>query len=615
MPTTSKKRGPLSDCNRLLPGALSAFSISVMEELNTPLSLACLENLRNGNYAKVVTLPGLNPREYNDPLSFKKDYLATEMLSKYPIDIGIDRAAVALAAFLKAEDDCAETNKRFSVAGVRDWTFRQRSLMERARIIIEKLLKPFNWDDAVRYMSFGPGATSTLSRRNASTENKLRYGISATADAAYLAITVWDYNSGWKAALDEFHMVRPNVIRGSRIITVPKNAKTDRIIAIEPDLNMYLQKGLGGLIRHRLRAAGLDLDIAFEKNHELAQAGSRDDSYATIDLKAASDTISKNLVEFLMPPDWFEALTSARSKLAVLPCGDWVSLDKFSSMGNGFTFELESMIFYALCKAVMSHTNTEGRVSVFGDDIIVPTRVFDDVRSLLTHCGFTLNDKKTFRDGPFRESCGKHYFWGHDVTPFYLKKEESTVLTVLQALNRAKEWSIHPVFGLEGLEATYKKVQELLPPKYRTPRIPYGYGDGALWADFDEVCPQKAPRGAEGWICPVLLPVNRVAAGTSRFSVLASLQKLERTVQLNPTRPNSEFTGKWKQGRMLVTRWPQFGNWEVGKVDPNGGLTRMLWEMLPHDTRCPVSLDGNYSSPEDIVLHDENGYEYHLTLD
>lgn len=604
--TSKKKRGSTADCNRPLPGALTAFSISIMEELNTPLSKSVLKYLQDGTYAPVVQMPGLNPPMYSDALSFKKDYLVTEMLSKYPIDIGIDRAAVAMATFLKAEDDCAGTNKRFSIPGVRDWTFWERSLMERARQNIETLLKPFCWDDAARYMSFGPGATSTLSRRNASTENKLQYGITATSDAAFLALVVWDYNGGWKAALDDHHVTRPNVIRGSRIITVPKNAKTDRVIAIEPDLNMYIQKGLGGLIRHRLRAAGLDLDTAFEDNHRLAKVGSMDQSYATIDLKAASDTISKNLVEFLMPADWFSALDSARSKMSVLPCGTWVGLNKFSSMGNGFTFELESLIFWALCTAVMSATKTKGHISVFGDDIIVPTKVFNDVREILSHCGFTVNEKKTFRDGPFRESCGKHYFDGYDVTPFYLKKEESTVLTVIQALNRAKEWSIHPVYGLEGLEVTYKKVQGLLPPQYRKPRIPYGYGDGALWADFDEVCPQKAPRGTEGWVCPVLLPITRKKEGKTRFSVLASLMRLERTVTHKPTRLDSEFTGGWKRGRMLVTRWPQFGNWEVSKMchstlefksSKEDRIRRAVWELLPYSFKYPGDNGSNELSP------------------
>lgn len=556
----TKKRG-LSNCNRPLPGVLMAFSISIMEELNTPLSLSLAQNLREGDLASVVKCPGLIPTRYTDAMTFKKDYLASEMMSKFPSDIGIDRASVAIEAFLDGETSCSDTNSRFSSRNIQEWTFWERSVMETARLNIENLLGPFNWDLAARYFSFGPGATSSLSRRNASTENKLEHGIAATPAASLLATCIWEFNQGWKNALDETHTVRPRLVRGSRIITVPKNAKTDRVIAIEPDLNMYLQKGLGGLIRSRLRKAGLDLNTAWMVNHELAKSGSVWNNYATIDLKSASDTISLKLVEFLLPPDWFEALNESRSHKAVLPSGEWVTLQKFSSMGNGFTFELESMIFYALARAAMSVSRIEGRITVFGDDIIVPYKAYNDVRSILEHSGFQVNEKKTFFDGPFRESCGKHYFLGYDVTPFYLRKEESTLTTVLHALNRAREWSIHPVFGLDGLEETYNRFREKLPSFWRHPRIPYGYGDGALWGDFDEVLPQKAPRGAEGWIVPVLLPSTKAKLGRSRFSVLASLMKLERVKEPAFLRPATIFDGCWKKGRMLVTQWPQHGSW------------------------------------------------------
>jgi hypothetical protein len=46
----------------------------------------------------------------------------------------------------------------------------------------------------------------------------------------------------------------------SKVRVVPKNAKTDRTICIEPDLNIFVQLGIGAVIRERLKAYGLDLN-------------------------------------------------------------------------------------------------------------------------------------------------------------------------------------------------------------------------------------------------------------------------------------------------------------------------------------------------------------------
>lgn len=570
-----------SNCNRPLPGALMGFAKMTLTELETPRSLMSAELLTSRKFGDVILQEPVRASEYNSPNEFKREYLAAEMLSKFPIDIGIDRDKVAIDSFEVAESVCATTNLTFQPGAVQKWPFRVRSIMEMARIKIEKVLGPFDWDEVSVGFGFGPGASSSLSRRNASTERKLQYGIASTAGAALAALSVWEHNKGWKSALDEAHTTRPHIVRGSRLVTVPKNAKTSRVIAIEPDLNIYLQKGLGRVIRKRLRKHGLDLNTAWRENHELAKIGSAFNSTATIDLKMASDTISYKLVEWLLPPVWFEALCLARSRKTRLPCGDWVSLHKFSSMGNGFTFELESLIFWALCSAVVSSQGSVDRISVFGDDLIVPVSAYDEVCLILTHCGFTVNESKTFRDGPFRESCGKHFFEGYDVTPFYLRKEESDILTTIHALNRAREWSIHPVYGLDGLKHTYESTRERLPAKYRYPTIPYGYGDGALWGEFDESRPQKAPDGKEGWICQTLLPVSLAVKGTSRFSVLAGLYKMEvpnpnkgwfsthhgsqfvRDVdkELSFSKPPSAFAERWKRGRVLVTQWPHFGPW------------------------------------------------------
>jgi hypothetical protein len=164
------------------------------------------------------------------------------------------------------------------------------------------------------------------------------------------------------------------LVKGNSIITVPKNYKTDRTIAKEPCMNIYIQKGIGRCIRKRLKRVGIDLDDQ-KRNQEGARIGSLDGSLATIDLSMASDTVALELVSFLLPNDWWWALEQCRSPVGVLPSGELVAYQKISSMGNGFTFELESLLFWAICQQVAcSNINeTDCRILVYGDDIVVPT--------------------------------------------------------------------------------------------------------------------------------------------------------------------------------------------------------------------------------------------------
>jgi hypothetical protein len=179
---------------------------------------------------------------------------------------------------------------------------------------------------------------------------------------------------------------------------------------VEPTINSWFQQGIGRMIRSRLkRRVGVDLDDQ-STNQRLAWLGSISNDLATVDLSSASDLISRKLVEDLLPRDWFFWLDITRSH-RVLIDDSWVELEKFSSMGNGFTFDLESLIFYALSWAV---TTVEGYntfwVNVFGDDIIIPAGVKELFLKTFDSLGFRVNENKSYFEGPFRESCGKDFY-------------------------------------------------------------------------------------------------------------------------------------------------------------------------------------------------------------
>lgn len=234
-------------------------------------------------------------------------------------------------------------------------------------------------------------------------------------------------------------------VLGSKLSTVPKNEETMRTIAIEPSGNMCLQLAAGRILEDALRDIGLDIRNQQDKNKVLARIGSIDGSLATIDLSSASDMISPDLVRALMPDAWQQLITELRSPL-ILVNKEWVPTNMISTMGNGFTFPLMTLLLVALIYSMRrSHSGPNSFVNwtdtaVFGDDIIIPTREFEEFCSILEKAGLKVNASKSYQSGPFRESCGGDYWEGVDITPFYVKslRVDSDIYV---AINQLCMWS------------------------------------------------------------------------------------------------------------------------------------------------------------------------------
>lgn len=356
----------------------------------------------------IVAIPTPDPEEFEDPESFRNSYWRAEMWSKFPFDTGIDRETVAYATAHEAELRCADSNRRLCGLWERPVPERYRGILLAARSLLEHLFSGFSADEIVERVGWGPGATTSMRRAQATPQNKWVFAAHMTEGCVpyYQAFQQWCGRV----------FSPPYIVEGNTVTTVPKNAKTDRVIAIEPDWNMFFQLGLGRSIRQRLRQR---FGILWKKSHEvnriLARKGSEDGFLATIDLKAASDTVSLALVEALLPEGVLSHVLALRSPKGVMQ-GRTITYEKVSSMGNGFTFELETALFYAICRAAAGHA------CVFGDDIVVPAASYQLVVDVLTFCGFEVNAKKSHYDSPFRESCGGHYFAGVDVTPPYVRE-------------------------------------------------------------------------------------------------------------------------------------------------------------------------------------------------
>jgi hypothetical protein len=560
----------------------------------------------NGNHQALVDYK-LDISAYSDAWTFRDDYLAVELMSKYPyLAIDVNREAVALQKFADAELQCSETNKRLSSEVLSLTTiYTPGSIISMARLKIAALLGPFSWDKAEQHFGFGPGSTTSLARRFGDAYYKFGHNRPHTTKAcSVLALTSIRRIPTWYSrllhnvgetpesilskSLEEQINLLFEVVPGNRVTTVPKNAKTDRVIAIEPDLNMFIQKGIGALIRSRLKKVGIDLDTQLP-NQELASVGSLTGEYATIDLSSASDTVSMKLCELLLPSDWFEAIKLSRSPRGVLPDGTLITYHKVSSMGNGFTFELESLLFWALCKSVMSLFRTDkGRLVVYGDDIIIPVAAYHTVVWMLNYCGFTVNSRKSFSTGPFRESCGKHFFNGVDVTPFYIREDIKDPSRLFWFANSVRRWARHPIYGLDGrLEKVYNRSVSLLPRRLQKPSIPDGLGDLALIGDFDEVRPSWS-KHLQCWVAIGYGDVPRSKNGDGVPYLLRSLSKLDRQLSHSDLIsslllgkslgmndfdlswkvtegssgiPIAGYRSNWKLVRVPITRWESYGPW------------------------------------------------------
>lgn len=363
-------------------------------------------------------------------LSVNDFYSVVQIVALYKkrVDIvlaGHDRQLTAKASFLAAEADCETTNRAFASWSRGGFQFRPytEAVLHMAQRKISEILGVVPKLCDLRFR-FGPGATTTVKKREAHPVTKMDKPLACSGD---LSRVVGYYLEEMPHLVRNIHedsdVVNATVeIHNGRIALVPKTAKTDRVISVEPALNSLIQLGIGDYISRRLSRFGIDLSDQTH-NQRLARIGSIDDSLATIDLSSASDTVSRGLVAHLLPLDWYLLLSESTTSMVDFD-GRTMKLEKFSTMGNGFTFPLETLIFYTLAFSVSKIEGCRSDrdvVSVYGDDIIVPSAACLPLCRVLREVGFTPNPSKTFSTGPFRESCGCDYFRGTNVRPVYLK--------------------------------------------------------------------------------------------------------------------------------------------------------------------------------------------------
>lgn len=522
----------------------------------------------NGEWDQLIQL-NIDPLHYTeaDVDRFRSDYQVTKFLAKSKnIPSLVDTRAVAWDAFLAAESACRDTNDNL-LARISDSSDRTRAILRIARERVHRVLGRLDEHALEKIYSmtrFGPGATRSVRGDDVSMSMKYDSRL-ITCTPRALNAALFTLPTMWKRRILGFEPVS-----GSTLSFVAKNAKTDRAICIEPDVNIFYQLGIGAYLKERLKQFGVDL-YDQSANQRLAGRAYRD-GLSTIDLRAASDTISVRVVEWLLPSSWTRLLATFRSDYTTYNSVE-IPLEKWSSMGNGYTFELESLIFHAVLYGVKEFLNSDSPIGTYGDDLIVGRDMSEDVIDVLKLLGFDINKDKSFTDGLFYESCGSDFFCGFPVRPIFSKGK----LDDKTDTNEKHDF----IYGLANQLCSWSIIDRAMPfrdsrvlpawlylfgktrAEYRH-RIPTGF-TGGFWSSFDEATPSFSRRHGE-FRFKSLVRIPRRRPGKDSSLLLAALNgqytafsEKERLVygHIESVRGSTKYSLRTQ----ATISWPELGPW------------------------------------------------------
>lgn len=350
---------------------------------------------------------------------------------KLEIDCRPERIGSAIEGFVKTEHDLNEASIPSHL----------RDLFNRVSYLL--------WNDCFRTVEVrqlipkhGPGATAE--RINGNGKYVWRRWHDRLEPYFPLLESAYSVSAFDSKEFEDVTIINSDEESPVRVTPVPKTQKGPRIIAIEPVCMQYAQQAIREVLYERIESSpisGGHVNFTDQSiNRDLAMKGSQTGQYATIDLSDASDRVLYDLAISMFDgnPDLRDAISACRSTRAELPDGRIIGpLNKFASMGSALCFPIESMYFYTICVVALldsqntpvtrrSVTSAANLVYVYGDDIIVPSKLAITVCDYLQKYYCKVNMSKSFWTGRFRESCGMDSYAGDEVTPTYIRQTNPT---------------------------------------------------------------------------------------------------------------------------------------------------------------------------------------------
>lgn len=461
---------------RALAEDLSPFvdrnDCKVMRQIAAAENFADYETL--GDY---WGLQSINPTHHSS--TYQRDaslYLFSSFLSKWVDKTNHeDLVEPTLELFHEYERHCRSYNRE----GYRrlTWSDDPEISLYYGRMLkfIEEVLGVLDMRVVYKYAKFSTGATVKSTRKYGNRFFKYKnVPYEVTERAIPHARAAIAHDERWVRRLEK-HFDKPfsliandqlfQVVPGNVMDFVPKSRKILRTIAKEPSLNMYNQLGVHGYLTQRLKKFGIDITDQ-SVNQRLAKLGSIDNSLATLDLKGASGTVTCRIVEKTIPSGWLQLLYDLRSDVGQLPDGTLHNYEMFSSMGNGYTFALETLIFSAAVYAVGGKLGIDSHV--YGDDIVLPTVLSSKLMKLIDACGFIPNAEKSFLSDTYtRESCGTDYLKGINIRPVFLKVslQDQNLFQLCTLHNRLWQWWCR-VIGDPDRPKVLEKILSYVPVRF-----------------------------------------------------------------------------------------------------------------------------------------------------
>lgn len=351
----------------------------------------------------------------------------------------------------------------------------------------------------------------------------------------------------------------------SLLTTVPKDSRGPRIICMEPPEFMWVQQGLNRLLvehleRHPLTAGQVNFTDQ-TINGNLALQSSVTGQLATLDMKEASDRISRDLVACLFEevPRLRDALLSATTDYVLTPQGA-IRKRKYASMGSALCFPVMSVVHFALGVATIRvHTRRSIKAIakdfyVYGDDLIAKTEYVEPLLCSFPEYGLKFNRAKCCYTGSFRESCGVDAFMGVNVTPTRVKKLS---ISKMDGTSVQSALAVHCSLRNKGFNVTASVFQSWIDSVI--PGLPY----------------VTEHSSALGWI----VPRDHVwkANGIKAFKYDPHLQSLTLRARVITAAPEDKVIGDWER---LLRATIHATQGDSGRFTTRTNA-RMRWKHVP----------------------------------
>jgi hypothetical protein len=300
-----------------------------------------------------------------------------------------------------------------------------------ASILVQALFASFNADSLVP--KHGPGVTAT---KELSQKWSAPISPGSPTDPRLTTKYWWDADHSLSRTnqfptMGTSSYFRPERGEIAKVILVPKDSRGPRLISCEPAERQFFQQGIKDqmvsiLEKHPMTRGHVNFTDQ-TINQELAVRASKDQYWATLDLKDASDRVSFDLVDTLFGgTELSQLIKTVRSPYTQLPSGELLRLRKYAPMGSALCFPCLATSVWAISCAYLygilgNLSEACSLVYVYGDDLVVPSQYAFGVIDALESYGLKVNRDKSFINSRFAESCGTDAFDGVNVTPVRLR--------------------------------------------------------------------------------------------------------------------------------------------------------------------------------------------------